>query len=36
MRVQGRGSSAWLKLLLLAIVVVAVAAFVYFQYLAPR
>lgn len=36
MRVQGRGTSPWLKLLLLAIVVVAIAALVYFQYLAPR
>ena len=36
MRVQGRGSSAGIKLLLLLVAVIAVIAFVYFFYLAPR
>lgn len=35
MRVQGRGSSAGLKLLLL-VVAIAIVAFVYVQYLMPR
>ena len=36
MRVQGRGTSAGLKLLLLLVAVIVVIAVVYFLYLAPR
>lgn len=36
MRLQGRGSTAGLRLLLLAALVIALVAIVYFLYLAPR
>jgi hypothetical protein len=36
MRLQGRGSTAGLRLLLIAALVIALVAIVYFFYLAPR
>lgn len=36
MRVQGRGTGAGLKVLLMLVIAAAIVAIVYFQFLAPR